>query len=90
MLSEEFFCLSKKKELLRQIFWLFNGSNKGNGAPHTWFEMEFLDILLETLRLACFDYQCTFTLFLEFEGLEVLPPIFLISEGKKMHSFTSL
>lgn len=44
MLSEELFCLSKKKELLCQIFWFFNGSNKGNGAPHTWLEMEFLDI----------------------------------------------
>lgn len=44
VLSEELFCLSKKKELLCQIFWLFNGSNKGIGAPRTWFEMECLDI----------------------------------------------
>lgn len=44
VLSEELFCLSKKKELLCQIFWFFSGSNKGNGAPHTCLEMEFLDI----------------------------------------------
>lgn len=44
VLSEELFCLSKKKELLCQIFWFFNGSNKGNGAPHTCLEVEFLDI----------------------------------------------
>lgn len=36
--------------------------------------------------LALFDFQCTFTLSLEFESFGVLPPIFLISEEKKRHS----
>lgn len=40
--------------------------------------------------LACFDFQGTSTLVLEFEGLGVLPPIFLISEEEEMHSFISL